>query len=311
MPGRFSSGQSRRKRRRCRATCARIRRRSMSASPEAIGAGKKSCATSTSSWRLPRPRRLRRHSSGIRWSESIIAQGPTKSSVRLRSGIQCDLRVVSDDGISVRAELFHRQQGAQHRPAQSRAPKRVDVERISPCAVRTERAAPGRNIAARYSYQVRDEAGTLSRARARLHPAGAARELRRIRGGRRRQRLPRLVEAENLRGTFHCHTTASDGHNTLEEMAAAAQELGLQYLGIADHSRSSIQAHGLDAGAAAASRSPRSASSISNSRTSGSSPASSATSSAMAPSIFPTRSWRNSITSSPQSIPLSRFRKRT
>ena len=60
-------------------------------------------------------------------------------------------------------------------------------------------------------------------------------------------RLPRLIEKENLRGTFHCHTTASDGRNTLEEMAAAAQELGLQYLGIADHSRSSIQAHGLDA----------------------------------------------------------------
>ena len=59
-------------------------------------------------------------------------------------------------------------------------------------------------------------------------------------------RLPRLLEPENLRGTFHCHTTASDGRNSLEEMAAAAQELGLQYLGIADHSRSSIQAGGLD-----------------------------------------------------------------
>src|SRR5207244_528358 len=58
--------------------------------------------------------------------------------------------------------------------------------------------------------------------------------------------LPRLIEAENLRGTFHCHTTASDGHNTLEEMAQAGQALGLEYLGIADHSRSSIQAHGLD-----------------------------------------------------------------
>src|ERR1700730_8729693 len=46
--------------------------------------------------------------------------------------------------------------------------------------------------------------------------------------------LPRLIEKENLRGTFHCHTVASDGHNTLEEMAEAAQELGLQYLGIAE-----------------------------------------------------------------------------
>jgi DNA polymerase (family 10) len=59
--------------------------------------------------------------------------------------------------------------------------------------------------------------------------------------------LPRLLEQENLRGTFHCHTVASDGHNTLEEMAAAAQELGLEYLGIAEHSKSSIQAHGIDA----------------------------------------------------------------
>src|SRR5207247_9861682 len=58
--------------------------------------------------------------------------------------------------------------------------------------------------------------------------------------------LPKLIEKENLRGTFHCHTTASDGHNSIEEMAVAAQELGLEYLGIADHSRSSIQAHGID-----------------------------------------------------------------
>jgi DNA polymerase (family 10) len=59
-------------------------------------------------------------------------------------------------------------------------------------------------------------------------------------------RLPDLIEASNLRGCFHCHTSASDGRNSLEEMAAAAQELGLQYLGIADHSRSSVQAGGLD-----------------------------------------------------------------
>ena len=58
--------------------------------------------------------------------------------------------------------------------------------------------------------------------------------------------LPRLVELQNLRGTFHNHTNESDGHNTLQEMADAAQELGLEYLGIADHSKSSFQAHGLD-----------------------------------------------------------------
>ncbi len=57
--------------------------------------------------------------------------------------------------------------------------------------------------------------------------------------------LPRLLEEGDIRGVFHNHTTASDGHNTLEEMVAAAQALGLDYLGIADHSKSSVQARGL------------------------------------------------------------------
>ena len=57
--------------------------------------------------------------------------------------------------------------------------------------------------------------------------------------------LPRLVELQDIRGAFHNHTTASDGKATLVEMAAAAQALGWEYLGIADHSKSSVQANGL------------------------------------------------------------------
>jgi len=58
-------------------------------------------------------------------------------------------------------------------------------------------------------------------------------------------RLPRLVEPGDLRGTFHCHTTWSDGKATVAEMAAAARERGWRYLGIADHSRSAGYAGGL------------------------------------------------------------------
>ena len=47
--------------------------------------------------------------------------------------------------------------------------------------------------------------------------------------------FPRLVEALDLRGAFHNHTTASDGRNTLVEMVAAAEKLGWEYLGLADH----------------------------------------------------------------------------
>ena len=61
-----------------------------------------------------------------------------------------------------------------------------------------------------------------------------------------RGELPRLVELGDIRGAFHNHTTASDGRNTLAEMAAAADALGWEYLGIADHSKSSVVANGLN-----------------------------------------------------------------
>ena len=48
--------------------------------------------------------------------------------------------------------------------------------------------------------------------------------------------LPELIIPEDIKGAFHNHTIYSDGSNTLEEMAQAAQSLGWQYLGIADHS---------------------------------------------------------------------------
>ena len=48
--------------------------------------------------------------------------------------------------------------------------------------------------------------------------------------------FPRLIEVEDLRGEVHCHTVASDGRNTIEEMALAALERGLEYIAITDHS---------------------------------------------------------------------------
>ncbi len=58
-------------------------------------------------------------------------------------------------------------------------------------------------------------------------------------------RLPRLITYQDLKGALHNHTIASDGQNTLEEMARAAQDMGLSYLGIADHSQSLRIANGL------------------------------------------------------------------
>jgi DNA polymerase (family 10) len=58
--------------------------------------------------------------------------------------------------------------------------------------------------------------------------------------------MPRLLELGDLRGAFHNHTNESDGQNSLREMTAAAEALGWEYLGIADHSKTSAHAGGLD-----------------------------------------------------------------
>jgi len=63
--------------------------------------------------------------------------------------------------------------------------------------------------------------------------------------GKSKHRIPKLIESTDIRGVFHNHTTSSDGKNTLEEMASAAKELGLEYIGIADHSKSLTIANGL------------------------------------------------------------------
>lgn len=58
--------------------------------------------------------------------------------------------------------------------------------------------------------------------------------------------LPTLVQESDLKGVLHNHSTYSDGQNTLEEMARHAQELGYDYLGITDHSKSAFYANGLN-----------------------------------------------------------------
>ena len=59
--------------------------------------------------------------------------------------------------------------------------------------------------------------------------------------------LPRLIELSDIRGDLHMHTDETDGRNTLEEMAAAAQQRGLKYIAITDHSKRVTMANGLDA----------------------------------------------------------------
>ena len=169
--------------------------------------------------------------------ESVTAAGDTKSSVMLEGGVQADLRVVTDAEYPFALNYFT---GSKEHNIVLRG-----LAQERGWTLNEYRLAPAKPDAPEIP-EVRDERDLYSVfGFDYIEP-----ELRENRGefeAAQQHRLPSLVELEQIRGTFHCHTRASDGRNTLEEMAAAAQELGLQYLGIADHSKASVQANGLDA----------------------------------------------------------------
>jgi DNA polymerase (family 10) len=172
------------------------------------------------------------------FAASVVACGPTKASIRLANGVPCDLRAVDNAAYPFALQYFTGSK--EHNIAlRGRAQKlgfTLNEYRLAPAGDK-DVDAPGHITGEDGIYralgldfippELRENSGEIEAAEA--------------------GELPKLVELDNLRGTFHNHTTASDGHATLAEMAAAAQELGLGYLGIADHSKSSFQANGLDA----------------------------------------------------------------
>jgi DNA polymerase (family 10) len=174
--------------------------------------------------------------------ESVEVQGPTKSSVRFKTGIQADLRVVTNAQYPFALAYFtgSKEHNIVMRQRALQRGWTLNEYRLGP--VEDQKTNVKNSEGMPEIHEERD----LYRA---LELDFVEPELREDRGeikAAEEGTLPRLVELGQLRGTFHCHTTASDGRSSLEEMAAEAQEIGLEYLGIADHSKSSFQAHGLD-----------------------------------------------------------------
>ncbi|TAN48324.1 MAG: DNA polymerase/3'-5' exonuclease PolX [Betaproteobacteria bacterium] len=163
----------------------------------------------------------------------VLASGDTKASVRLASGIQADLRVVPAESFGAALHYFT---GSK---AHNIALRRIAQERglkVNEYGVfRGSQRLAGDTEASVYAAlelpwippELREDQGEIEAAR--------------------RGALPRLVELGDLRGDLHVHTRATDGRNTVREMALAAKARGLQYLAITDHSQRETLVHGLNA----------------------------------------------------------------
>jgi DNA polymerase (family 10) len=165
----------------------------------------------------------------------VIAHGETKSSVIVQGEgrvlMNADLRIVTDEQFPFALHYFTGNKDhniAMRKRAQEYGLKLNEYEL----------AGPERRVKAR------DEADIFKA----LDLAYIPPELRENTGemdAAADGELPNLIEIDDIKGVFHCHTTYSDGGNSVEEMARAAKALGLKYLGLADHSQSLTVANGL------------------------------------------------------------------
>jgi DNA polymerase (family 10) len=170
---------------------------------------------------------------GLPMVRETLLHGPTKTSVIVEPGIQLDLRLVEDRDYG--SLLQHFTGNRQHN-----------------IVLRGYAEARGQKVR---EYGILDTRTGEEHHFAREEEVYAYLGLQyippEIRGGQDEVELaatgkiPRLVELGDLRGDLHCHTTESDGHNTLEEMAAAARVRGYAYMAIADHSAGRGVANGL------------------------------------------------------------------
>ncbi|HEX7972176.1 MAG TPA: PHP domain-containing protein [Thiobacillus sp.] len=162
----------------------------------------------------------------------VISAGATRASVVLKSGLQVDLRVVAQQAYGAALHYFTGSRAhniAIRRMAQARGLKlnEYGVFRGAERVAGDDEASVYRSVGLPFiPPELRENRGEIEAAHA--------------------GRLPALVELPDLRGDLHAHTTATDGHDSLRDMALAAKAQGLEYLAITEHSRRLAMAHGLD-----------------------------------------------------------------
>ncbi len=162
----------------------------------------------------------------------ILSHGPTRSSVVLKSGLQVDVRVVNEESYGSALHYFTGSKShniAVRKLALARGLKINEYgvfKGQTRIAGETEESVYHTVGLPYIPPELREDRGELEIARA--------------------GHLPHLIELADLKGDLHAHTKATDGRNTLKEMALAAKAMGFEYLAITEHSRHLTVAHGLD-----------------------------------------------------------------
>jgi DNA polymerase (family 10) len=164
----------------------------------------------------------------------VLAQGPTKASVIGTGGLQVDLRMVEHDSFGSLLQYFtgSKQHNISLRERGRRQGLKLSEYGITTIATdKLEKFAVEEDFYRRLGLQyippeLREAQGEVEKAE--------------------QGTLPELVELADIRGDLHMHTKWSDGHNSIEEMALAARDLGYEYIAVTDHSGGRGIAHGLD-----------------------------------------------------------------
>ena len=164
-------------------------------------------------------------------AEEVLVTGDTKTSVRMKSGIEADLRVVSEKEFPYALMYFT---GSKEHNVRLRGIAKKKGWKLNEYGL-----FDGENLVQCKSEEEIYHALGLPF----IHP-----ELREDSGeieAAQQNALPLLVRLGDIKGTFHVHTDFSDGVDSLEKMVEGAQKLGYSYLGISDHSKAAYYAGGL------------------------------------------------------------------
>jgi DNA polymerase (family X) len=166
--------------------------------------------------------------------EQVLARGENKVSFRLNSGMQVDVRLLEAKHFG--AALMYFTGSKQHNVAlRGRANKMgftlneyalATLEGERPVASETEEEIYRKLRLDWIPPELRENTGEIEAAE--------------------KGKLPKLITLDDMKGDLQMHTVASDGHNTIEEMAQEAKRLGYQYIALTDHSKAVTVANGLD-----------------------------------------------------------------